>query len=246
MSAENITGNISIVLFRPKHAGNVGAVARAAKNMGMGKIIVVGAKDLDREEMEQRSTHLAKDMLDAIQYTDTLREALSDFQYIIGTTARTGRARGPFVTPREAARKAASRASQNKIALLFGPEDTGLANEQLRFCHCVVTIPTSREFTSLNLSHAVMILCYEIFLATRTTAPSSDGPRLAMSSELEGMYGQIGELLLRVGFLNRENPEYWLLDIRRFFSRTGLSSREVKIVRGICRQIEWYVNKGGK
>ena len=246
MGAQKINKNISIVLFRPKHAGNVGAVARAAKNMGMGKIIVVGSSDLDHEEMEQRSTHLAKDMLDAIQYPDTLREALGNFQYIIGTTARTGRARGPFVTPREAARKAAALASQNKIALLFGPEDTGLTNEELRLCHCVVTIPTSREFTSLNLSHAVMILCYEIFLATRTTAPSSDGPRLAMSSELEGMYGQIGELLLRVGFLNRENPEYWLLDIRRFFSRTGLSSREVKIVRGICRQIEWYVNKGGK
>jgi len=92
----------------------------------------------------------------------------------------------------------------------------------------------------------VMILCYEIFLATRTTDTSSDGPRLAMSSELEGMYRQMSELLARVGFLNRENPEYWMLDIRRFFSRTGLSSREVKIVRGICRQIEWYAEKGNK
>jgi len=96
MGAQKINKNISIVLFRPKHAGNVGAVARAAKNMGMGKIIVVGSSDLDHEEMEQRSTHLAKDMLDAIQYTDTLREALGNFQYIIGTTARTGRARGPL------------------------------------------------------------------------------------------------------------------------------------------------------
>lgn len=246
MSLENNTDNVSIVLFRPKYAGNVGAVARAAKNMGMGKIIVVGAKDLDYEEMQQRSTHLAKDTLDAIKYTDTLREALGDFQYVIGTTARTGRARGPFVTPREAARKAALLAAQNKIALLFGPEDTGLATEQLHLCQCVVTIPTSEAFTSLNLSHAVMIVCYEIFLAIRTTGTSSDGPRLALSSELEGMYKQIGELLARVGFLNRENPEYWMLDIRRFFSRTGLSSREVKIARGICSQIEWYAQKGNK
>jgi len=240
------TANISIILFRPKHAGNVGAIARAAKNMGISQIIVVGAQGLDREEMEQRSTHLARDVVDNIKYADSAPEALCDFQYIIGTTARTGRARGPFVTPRAAARKAAELAPANRVALLFGPEDTGLANEQLHLCHCVVTIPTSREFTSVNLSHAVMILCYEIFLATQASDRKVAGPGLALSSELEGMYGQISSFLAQVGFVNRQNPEYWMLDLRRFFTRAGLSSREVKIFRGICSQIEWYANKNNK
>ena len=237
------TKNISIVLYKPKYAGNVGSVARAAKNMGISKILVVGTAHLDREGMEQRSTHLAADVLDQIQYFDSIEVALGDFHYIVGTTARIGKARGPFVSPRAAAGRIADLSQKNKIALLFGPEDTGLANDQLRLCHNVVTIPTSREFTSLNLSQAVMILCYEIFIASSTAPSAAEAtPKLALSSETEGMYKQIKELLGKIGFLNPENPEYWMLDLRRFFSRAGLLSREVKILRGICRQLEWYAS----
>ena len=89
-----------------------------------------------------------------------------------------------------------------------------------------------------------MILCYEIFIATSSAAVAGEAkPKMALSSELEGMYGQIKELLSRVGFLNPENPEYWMLDLRRFFSRAGLTSREVKIVRGICRQLTWHTDQ---
>lgn len=235
------TKNISIVLYKPKYAGNVGSVARAAKNMGITGIVAVGSKEFDREEMEQRSTHLAADVLDRIVYEPSIEKALGGFNYIVGTTARLGRARGPFVTPRAAAQNIASLSQNNKIALLFGPEDTGLANEQLRLCHSVVTIPTSREFTSLNLSQTAMILCYEIFVASPSAAGAAEvAPKLALSSETEGMYRQIKDLLSEIGFLNPENPEYWMLDLRRFFARSGLLSREVKIIRGICRQIEWY------
>jgi len=234
------TKNVSIVLYRPKYAGNVGSVARAAKNMGITRIVVVGSTDLDREAMEQRSTHLAADVLDQIVYVESIEAALSEFNYIVGTTARLGKARGPFVSPRAAAQQIADLSQKNQIALLFGPEDTGLANDQLRLCHSVVTIPTSREFTSLNLSQAVLILCYEIFIASSAAGTAAEAsPKLALSSEMEGMYSQIKDLLNKIGFLNPENPEYWMLDVRRFFSRVGLLSREVKIIRGICRQIEW-------
>jgi tRNA/rRNA methyltransferase len=235
--------NISIVLYKPKYAGNIGSVARAAKNMGISNIIVVGKTDFDREEMQQRSTHLASDVLDQIQYFESIDEALGSFNYIVGTTARLGKARGPFIAPRTVAKDIADISQKNKVALLFGPEDTGLANEELRLCHAVVTIPTSREFTSLNLSHAVMILCYEIFTASSAAAKSSDAtPKLALSCELEGMYGQIKTLLADIGFLNPENPDYWMMHLRRFFSRVGLLSREVGIIRGICRQLEWYAH----
>ena len=237
------TKNISIVLYKPKYAGNVGSVARVAKNMGISNIIVVGTEGFDPEEMQQRSTHLAVDVLDKIQYFDEAQEALGGFNYIVGTTARLGKARGPFVTPRAAAQDIADISQKNKVALLFGPEDTGLANEELRLCHSVVTIPTSREFTSLNLSHAVMILCYEIFIAScGATAVTEATPKLARSQELEGMYGQIKTLLADIGFLNPENPDYWMMHLRRFFTRAGILSREVKIVRGICRQLQWYAH----
>ncbi len=235
--------NISVVLYKPKYAGNIGAVARAAKNMGIQKMIVVGADGFDREEMRQRSTHLAADVLENIRYVPNIEDALGQFNYIVGTTARVGKARGPFVTPRQAAQKIADISQKNKVALLFGPEDTGLANEQLRLCHMVLTIPTSREFTSLNLSHAVMILCYEIFIASCAAVTASEAtPKLALSSELEGMYGQIKTLLADIGFLNPENPDYWMMHLRRFVARAGILSREVKIVRGICRQLQWYAH----
>lgn len=113
----------------------------------------------------------------------------------------------------------------------------------MRLCHSVVTIPTSREFTSLNLSHAVMILCYEIFIASSEATNTQEvAPTLARSQELEGMYAQIKTLLADIGFLNPENPDYWMMHLRRFFTRAGILSREVKIVRGICRQLKWYAH----
>lgn len=237
------TKNVSIVLYKPKYAGNVGAVARVAKNMGIRNIIVVGTNDFDREEMQQRSTHLAADVLENIQYVENAADALGSFNYIVGTTARLGKARGPFITPREAACDIVDVSQKNKVALLFGPEDTGLANEELRMCQTVVTIPTSREFTSLNLSHAVMIMCYEMYIASAPKIKETEAtPKLALSSEMEGMYGQIKKLLADIEFLNPENPDYWMMHLRRFFTRAGILSREVKIVRGICRQLEWYAN----
>ena len=236
------TKNISIVLYKPKYAGNIGSVARAAKNMGISNIIVVGKSDYDREEMQQRSTHLAADVLDSIQYFESIEEALGSFNYIVGTTARLGKARGPFIAPRAVARDIADISQQNKVALIFGPEDTGLTNDELRLCHAVVTIPTSRGFTSLNLSHAAMILCYEIFTASSAaTTLATATPKLALSKELEGMYGQIKTLLADIEFSNPENPDYWMMHLRRFFSRAGLLSREVGIIRGICRKLARYV-----
>jgi tRNA/rRNA methyltransferase len=130
---------------------------------------------------------------------------------------------------------------ENEVALLFGPEDTGLSNDELRFCQLVVAIPASSRFKSINLSHAVMILCYEIFIS-RADHPETFTPRLATSAELEGMYDQAKDLLTKVEFLNPQNPDYSMMHIRRLLSRTKLLSREVKILRGVCRQIEWYAN----
>jgi len=126
------------------------------------------------------------------------------------------------------------------VAILFGPEDIGLTNDELRRCQALITIPTSEKLRSLNLSHAALIVCYEIFLAS-TAVPERFKPRLATSVELEGMYTQIKDLFVRIGFINPQNPEYWMLNVRRFFSRMDLRSRDVKMIRGLCRQIDWYV-----
>ena len=234
------TENVTIVLNKPKYPGNVGSVARCARNMGIEKIFVVGNRDLAPEEMKQLATHFAAGIVDRIQYFDELGEALAQFHYIVGTTSRRGSARGPVVCPREMAARIVDISQENEVALLIGPEDTGLSNDDLRFCHLLVTIPTSKQNKSINLSHAAMILCYEIFVA-QMEAIEAFTPRLAQSAELEGMYGHMKAVLMKIGFLNPENPEFWMMHIRRFLSRTSLLSKEVKIIRGICRQLEWYM-----
>ncbi len=235
--------NISIVLNSPKYAGNIGAAARCAKNMGLNRIFVVSDLHFPPEDMKMMATHEASDLVDNIRRCRHLEEALGGFQYIVGTTARTGAARGPVVTPRQMAERVADISQNNSVALLFGSEDRGLTNDDLRWCHLVVNIPTG-GFKSINLSHAVMIICYEIFMAENDA--KSFTPRLAKASELEGMYGQISAVLQKIGFLNPENPDYWMMHIRRLLSRTSLQAKEVKIIRGICRQLEWYEANGSK
>jgi tRNA/rRNA methyltransferase len=231
--------NISIVLNKPKYPGNIGSVARCAANTGIGKIVVVNCENPDQDKIRQMATHLAAGTVERIRFTDSLEEALSGFHYIVGTTSRLGGARSASLYPREIAAELVDLSQHNEIALLFGPEDFGLTNEELKHCNCLVTIPTSEDLKSINLSHAVMILCYEIFLAGQD-GKRTFTPRLASSRELEGMYGQLTGVLTRIGFINPENPDYWMMNLRRFLSRVRLYSKEVQIIRGICRQIDWY------
>jgi len=231
--------NITIVLNKPKYPGNIGSVARCAKNMGIDRIIVVAGEDLDRDVMKQMATHFAARIVDRIQYFDSLEKSLAGFQCIVGTTARVGRARGPVISPRQMAEHLIDISQNNAVALLFGPEDTGLTNDNLCHCHLLVTIPSTEHFKSINLSHAVMILCYELFVA-QTGYIETFAPQLASSVEIEGMYDQMKSLLMKIGFLNPENPDHWMMHIRRLLSRTKLFSKEVKAIRGICHQLTWY------
>lgn len=232
--------NITIVLHRPKHQGNIGSAARAALNMGFHNIIVTRREEPDMEEIRRMATHLAGGNVERIRFFDGLQEALADFQYIVGTTSRIGKARRAQAGPRDMAHDLIDISQKNRVAVLFGPEDFGLANDELKLCHALVEIPTAGELKSLNLSHAVMVICYELFMA-RSEPPPRFTPKLARESELEGMYGQLQELFLKIHFINQQNPEYWMLNVRRFLSRVKLYSREVRLVRGLCRQLEWYV-----
>ena len=149
-----------------------------------------------------------------------LKTALQPFQYVVGTTARTGSSRPALTQPRSLALDLIPLSQKNLVAILFGPEDRGLSNEQLRYCHTIATIPTA-FFSSLNLAQAVMIICYELFRATRDEA-SDHVPRLATRFELDGMYEQLKDVLVRISFINPENPDYWMDNFRRFFSRLPL------------------------
>ena len=230
--------NVAIVLFRPQIPENIGAVARVACNMGLSRLLVVKPVSLDQERLRAMATPAAAHIVDRMVVHDDLPAALGDFHYVVGTTARLGGIRKELRSPREMAARLIDLSQHNNIALLFGPENFGLTNRELPYCQALVTIPTG-ECTSLNLAQAVMVLAYELLVA-RTDTPRFE-PRLANSRELETMYAMLQETLVKIDFISHQNPEYWMLNVRRLFSRHGLRAREAQVIKGICRQIDWYV-----
>ncbi len=229
---------VAVVLFRPRLAENVGAVARAACNMGLTRLIAVQPQDLDFERMAMMATGPAVELLNRLEVHNDLPGALAPFQYVVGTTARLGGVRNTYFTPREMAARLIELSAANDIALLFGPENFGLTNEELPYCHALVTIPTA-DCSSLNLAQAVMVLAYE--LHTAVSARPHFVPRLANTQELESMYAMLQETLLKINFISHQNPEHWMFNVRRLFYRHGLRAREAQVIKGICRQIDWYV-----
>ena len=244
MSARVNLKNIAVVLHRPRYPENIGSAARAICNMGIGRLIVVDPRDCDLTRILKTATHFAADLVETMEVFDDLKTALAPFQYVVGTTARVGGQRQSVCNPRKVAESLISISQNNLVALLFGPENWGLTNAELRLCHTLVTIPTA-AFASLNVAQAVIVVCYEILLASRE---NGDGfvPRLATRDELERMYEQLKATFVNINFINDENPDYWMQHVRRFFSRVGMRARDVKMIRGICRQIEWYGSRGSR
>ena len=233
--------NVSIVLHRTRHPENIGAAARAIRNMGIGQLVVVDPQNCDLTKICRLATHAALDVVEQMVVCDTLDAALADFNFVIGTTARLGGQRKVVSSPSKLGPKLFSISQGNRIAILFGPEDRGLSNIDIRFCDLLVNIPTA-EFSSLNLAQAVMVMCYELY-SFSCGKPTAFAPRLANRYELEAMYAQLKDVLIRVSFINPDNPDYFMNNLRHFFSRMQLRAKEVRIVRGICRQIIWYGKK---
>lgn len=233
--------NVTVVLNRPRFPENIGSAARAMSNMGVSQLVVVAPENCDLDRALTLATHAAGDIIENMLTYDALGDALAPFNYVVGTTARLGGQRQVVMRPEQMAEHLLPISQDNRVALLFGPEDRGLTNEEIRLCHQLVTIPTAL-FSSLNLAQAVMVLCYELF---KTQIPKAKGttPRLATRLELDMMFEQIKDILVRINYIQPENPDYWMNKLRHFFSRLQLRAGEVSIIRGICRQMNWYAGK---
>ncbi len=232
--------NIRIVLVRPQGMMNIGSVARAMKNMGLRELALVDPAGPPTHPDARVMAVRAQDILEGALIFSQLAEAIADCTWVIGTTRRRGKGREGLIDPRHMAAEIAEIATQNKVAVVFGPEDRGLSNRDLDLCQRLVTIPAHEKFGSLNLAQAVMIICYEIYMAAHYKQSSSGARRLATSEELEGMYRHMEEVLLHIGFLDENNPKRMMAVLRRIFSRAKLNTREVRVIRGICRQANWY------
>lgn len=233
--------NFSIILNRPRYPENIGAAARAMRNMGFEQLIVVNPQNCDMSRILKMATHAAGDLVEKMQVHEDLKTALANLNYIVGTTARLGGQRQLVGSAAKLASKLAPISENNRVGLLFGPEDRGLTNEDIRLCHELVNIPTA-EFSSLNLAQAVMVVCYELRRYNQPGGKTFE-PRLANRHELDGMYAQLKDILVRISYIQPDNPDYFMNNLRHFGTRLKLRAKEVSIIRGICRQIDWYGKK---
>lgn len=233
----------AFVLVRPKSAGNVGAAARALKNMGCANLRLIAPRRLNPRIAAQRAVHGAEVLAHSLTH-QSLDSALGDCTLVVGTTARRGPYRSEALPIREAAPSLIEAASANRIALLFGPEDHGLSNEELKRCQRLVTIPTAPEYPSLNLAHAVMLVAYELMLAAGAARVIDPPQEFARANEVEAALARMAEALIEIGFLPESNPDHIMFALRTIFGRGGLRPRELDIVNGIARQILWFAEGG--
>ena len=238
--SRSLLDNIAVVLKFPKYPGNVGAAARSCYNMGISNLVVVRDTTPEYEAMARMATHNAAHLIRDMELHSSLEEALAPYSFVVGTTARLGRKRTVEQTPRDVVSKILPLLKHNKIAFLFGPEDRGLTNDDLKYCQYTSSIPTA-DFSSLNLAQAVTVHCYELYYAiVEQTRECAAEPEYASSFQLEGMYRHVEDALLKIEFLNEKSHAYWMRNIRQFLGRIRLTEKDANIIRGICRQFLWY------
>ncbi|MGD9841810.1 MAG: RNA methyltransferase [Steroidobacteraceae bacterium] len=230
---------VRIVLVETSHPGNIGAVARAMKNMGLQQLHLVQPREFPHAEASARAVG-ADDVLANAVLHESLAAAVADCGLVIGTSARQRHI--PFVPiePRECAQLAVSTArAGDAVALVFGTERTGLTNPELALCGALVTIPTSDIYSSLNIAMAVQIIAYEVQLAARAVsiAIEPDEP-LATQDEMEHFYQHLQSMLRDTSFRDYGNDGHLMSRVRRLFNRARATQHEVRILRGILSGLQ--------
>ena len=234
--------NISVILVGTLQPGNIGSVARAMDNMGLQRLLLAApAREINDEcrRMAGKSMRL----VDQAPRFGNFDSAVADEQVLVAaTSARSRHLRRPISTPREAAPWILARAREQRVGLVFGPEQGGLTSSQLARCQLWVSIPANPAAPVLNLSQAVLILCYELALSRISRLPS---PAANISqNERRQLFEQVEKVLLRIGFLSARNSERMMQKIEDFWGGPELTADGLKILRGIMSQMEWFAREG--
>jgi TrmH family RNA methyltransferase len=234
--------NIVVVLVEPAVPGNIGSSARAMKTMGITDLVVVnGPPDFAQHPEAIKMGHGAQDLLQQAWAVRTWEEATAGLHWLIGTTHRKRRAQFPQVIPiRESAAHMAGLSREHRVGLIFGREETGLTDMELRRCQQITTVPSAAAHPALNLSQAVMICCYELFLASFGEVPRPDY-RLATVHETESVLRHLSESLAEIGFRPHQgDPDSFVRSLRRVLGRAPLEQRDCNVLHRICQQIEYF------
>ncbi|MAA63892.1 MAG: tRNA (cytosine(32)/uridine(32)-2'-O)-methyltransferase TrmJ [Alteromonadaceae bacterium] len=245
--------NVRIVLVETSHSGNIGAVARGMKNMGLGNLWLVNPASFPDETSYARAAG-ASDVLDRAQVVDSLDEALAGCITVMGTSARGRKVPWPIMSPSACAEKVNEEAVKGEVALIFGRENHGLSNDELQRCHYHIHIPSNPDYSSLNLAMAVQVVCYELRIK-QLEALEAEGERTALQpmlapgdpgwdmqaatvGEVEGFFGHLEQVLVDIEFHRRENPRQLMSRLRRLFQRARMDKMEINILRGVLSAVQ--------
>jgi tRNA/rRNA methyltransferase len=250
--------NVTVVLHRPSSAENVGAAARVMKNFGLFRLVVVappawqgaprtaGAATA-REDVLARARRLARragDVLDGARFEPDLRAALGAATWVCGTTSREVEGR-PRLDPRALAAEVARRSRSGEVAIVFGEEKRGLSDAELTLCQAVCTIPTAAAYDSMNLAQAVAVIAYELAMAAAPDAAGERPGEPARHATMEALWARAQALLAAAGFLNPQNPEHIVAELRRVLARAELTQREAELLVAAVRALERIVRERG-
>jgi tRNA (cytidine32/uridine32-2'-O)-methyltransferase len=242
MQNRQALSNVTIVLVDTKAPANIGSAARCMMNMGLSRLALVNPPRDERRDIEKLAAG-AEGIVQQATLAATLAEAIAGHHLVLGASRHAGRQRKNVVSPREAAGQAVPLLERNRVAVVFGNEVNGLDNGQLALCHEIVSIPASDAFPSLNLSHAVMVVAYEFFLAAGGGRPSLSRD-LPPAEDLENFYRHLQETLTVIGFLDAARPERMMFALRQLVSRARPDLREIRILRGVLTEIDRFRKSG--
>jgi len=235
--------NVTVILVEPAVPGNIGAAARAMKTMGLADLVVLnGPAGFAGHPQAVMMGHGAGDLLAQARAVTTWADATAGLHRLIGTTHRKRRAQFPqMMTARQAAAQVAELSQHHRVGVVFGREETGLTDAELRQCHDLASVPSAAAHPSLNLAQAVMLFAYEIFLASFGEVPTLP-LKLATVAEVENMLQHLSRSLAKIGFRPHQgDAESFVRSLRRLFSRAALEKRDCNVLHRICQQIDYYV-----
>lgn len=234
--------NIRIVLVEPSHPGNVGAAARAMKNMGLSSLYLVKPEYFPSAEATARAAG-ADDILEKAVILNTLIEAITGCEIVYGTSARDRSLPRPLLSARDSAKHIIEEGDR-ELAIVFGRERNGLTNEELALCHFHINIPTVKNFSSLNLSQAVQLMAYELFITQGVTPIKPEEIKTTVTADkVDGLIQHLVDTMKLVKFLNPSHPKLLIQRLRRLFMRSNLEEEEVNILRGFLKSVERMVSK---
>ncbi|MBT3145012.1 tRNA (cytosine(32)/uridine(32)-2'-O)-methyltransferase TrmJ [Neptunomonas phycophila] len=229
--------NVRIVLINTFHPGNIGAAARAMKNMGLTNLWLVDPQEYPHPEADSRAAG-AKDVLDAATVVNTLEEAIADCQMVVGTSARSRTFDLPIQDARTCAKQVIEEAPNGNIAIVFGRETMGLLNEEIQMCNYHVYIPANPEYPVLNVAQAIQLLCYEVWVASQDETIKTTDYEYPRQKEMTLFYTHLETVLRTTQFLIPQHEGRAMAKLKRYFNRTRPEKAELGMLRGILSSVQ--------